>query len=317
MNRVPMTSQTERTTARATGDTAAVAGNLQGGQVGDDKSVSAISPSVQHGSSSEAGGSWKGLLVEALRTSRYPLIILVFCLVIWQAIVSFTSIKGYLLPSPLHVAQAIGNHIHPLWSATEVTSKESLYGFVVAAVVGVPLGFLVALTKIGSRGIYPLVVGSNAIPKVAIAPLFVIWFGFGLVPKVLIAFLVAFFPIVVNTVIGVVGIEKEKLYLAETMGMGWFSTLWRIRLPQALPAIFAGLKIATSLAVIGAVVAEFVDANSGLGMVLLKAGGNLETSLVFACLVFLTLIGIIFFAVVVAVEQFLLPWQRIVTQRER
>jgi NitT/TauT family transport system permease protein len=255
--------------------------------------------------------------VDALVAASYPFLVIVVCIGIWQAVVSLTSIKGYLLPSPWHVATSIGSNGSSLLSASVVTSEESVYGFLLATVIGIPLGFLVALTKIGSRGIYPLVVGSNAVPKVAIAPLLVIWFGFGQAPKVLIAFLVAFFPIVVNTVIGVSGIEKEKLFLAETMGMGWFSTLWQIRLPQALPSIFAGLKIATSLAVIGAVVAEFVDANTGLGMILLKAGGNLETSLVFACLVFLTLIGILFFTVIVIIEQLLLPWQRLVTKRDR
>lgn len=294
----------------------------------EESSVASLNPTSSQGSAPAAGfapagrsgGRGRSLthsIVDALSAAIYPFVVIVVCIGIWQAVVSLTSIKGYLLPSPWHVATAIGSNAHSLLSASVVTSEESVYGFLLATVIGIPLGFLVALTKIGSRGIYPLVVGSNAVPKVAIAPLLVIWFGFGQAPKVLIAFLVAFFPIVVNTVIGVSGIEKEKLFLAETMGMGWFSTLWQIRLPQALPSIFAGLKIATSLAVIGAVVAEFVDANTGLGMILLKAGGNLETSLVFACLVFLTLIGILFFAVIVVIEQLLLPWQRIVTKRER
>lgn len=306
------TLQTDTTSQPGTDGPVAAAGRLSGAPAsGSDHPASSSSIRANTGRQRE------GPVTDALRASAYPLLILIICLGLWQAVVSLTSIKEYLLPSPRHVADAIGNNASSLFSAAAVTSKESLYGFLLAAVVGIPLGFLVALTKIGSRGIYPLVVGSNAIPKVAIAPLFVIWFGFGQAPKVLIAFLVAFFPVVVNTVIGVASLEKEKLFLAETMGMGWFSTLWRIRLPQALPAIFAGLKIATSLAVIGAVVAEFVDANSGLGMILLRAGGNLQTDLVFACLVFLTMIGILFFAIIVVLEQLLLPWRRIVTKRDR
>jgi NitT/TauT family transport system permease protein len=152
-----------------------------------------------------------------------------------------------------------------------------------------------------------LLISTQAMPKVAIAPLFVVWFGFGLLPKVLIAFLIAFFPIVINTVMGLGGIEQEKIFLARSMGLSSYRTFRLIRLPNALPSIFAGLKISITLAVVGAVVGEFVGGDAGLGYQLMIANGNLNTPLLFAGVMALTILGLALFGVVEFLEGLAMP----------
>jgi NitT/TauT family transport system permease protein len=196
-----------------------------------------------------------------------------------------------------------------------VTTQEVIWGYLLSIVIGIPLALAIFLSPFFARTVYPLLVSSQAMPKTAIAPLFVVWFGFGLLPKVLIAFLIAFFPIVINTVVGLASIEPEKLYLARSMGMSPMTTFFKIRLPQALPAIFGGLKIAITLAVVGAVVGEFVGAEAGLGYLLLVANGNLNTPLLFAGLVGLTVIGVVAFMLVEIAERIAIPWH--VSQGDR
>jgi len=158
-----------------------------------------------------------------------------------------------------------------------------------------------------SRSILPLLVSSQAMPKVAVAPLFLVWFGFGLLPKVLIAFLIAFFPIVINTAVGLAAIEPEKIYLARSMGFGATATFFKIRLPNALPAIFGGLKISITLAVVGAVVGEFVGGDAGLGYLLMVANGSMDTQLLFAGIVALTVLGVVFFLLIELAERLAIP----------
>jgi NitT/TauT family transport system permease protein len=150
-------------------------------------------------------------------------------------------------------------------------------------------------------------ISSQAIPKVAIAPLLLVWFGFGLIPKVLVAFLIAFFPIVISTAVGLASIEQEKIYLARSMGLSAAATFFKIRLPNALPSIFAGLKISITLAVVGAVVGEFVGGEAGLGYMLMVANGSMDTPLLFAGLIALTIQGVVLYALVEWAEYLVIP----------
>ena len=144
-------------------------------------------------------------------------------------------------------------------------------------------------------------------PKVAVAPLLLVWFGFGLMPKVLIAFLIAFFPVVINTAVGLAAIEPEKIHLARSMGLGALDTFFKIRLPDALPSIFGGLKISITLAVVGAVVGEFVGGDAGLGYLLMVANGSMDTQLLFAGIVCLTVLGVVLFGLVELAERLAIP----------
>jgi NitT/TauT family transport system permease protein len=171
----------------------------------------------------------------------------------------------------------------------------------------VPLAFAIFMWPAFSRSILPLLISSQAIPKVAVAPLLLVWFGFGLLPKVLIAFLIAFFPIVISTAVGLASIEQEKIHLARSMGLGASATFFKIRLPNALPSIFGGLKISIALAVVGAVVGEFVGGDAGLGYLLMVANGSMDTPLLFAGLVGLTIQGVVLYTLVEWAEYLAIP----------
>src|ERR1700730_10955304 len=187
------------------------------------------------------------------------------------------------------------------------TTVEILLGFALSVAVGVPLALAIYLWRPFERVVYPLLISSQAVPKVAVAPLFLVWFGFGLVPKVLIAFLIAFFPVVINTVMGLAGLAGAEGYLAQSMGFGATATFFKFRLPNALPAIFAGLKISITLAVFGAVVGEFVGGDAGLGYLLMVANGSMDTRLLFAGIVALTVLGVVLFLLVELAERLAIP----------
>src|ERR1700683_2937851 len=204
----------------------------------------------------------------------YPLGMTVVLIALWEVAARVFSFPPYLLPAPSAIIESMGTNAAILIKQSVGTTVEILLGFALSVVVGVPLALAIFLWKPFARTVYPLLISSQAVPKVAIAPLFLVWFGFGMVPKVLIAFLIAFFPVVINTAVGLAAIEPEKILLARSMGFGAIDTFFKIRLPDALPAIFAGLKISITLAVVGAVVGEFVGGDAGLGYLLVGANGS-------------------------------------------
>lgn len=238
----------------------------------------------------------------------YPVAAIASALLLWELATRALAIPPYLLPSPSAIARVMYEKHALLLNHGLVSTTEIVLGFLLSIVVGIPLALATVLSPLFARSVYPLVVSSQAVPKMAIAPLFIVWFGFGLLPKVLIAFLIAFFPIVINTVVGLASIEPEKIHLARSMGLGRGATFLKIRLPHALPSIFGGLKIAITLAVVGAVVGEFVGGDAGLGYLLLAANGTMDTPLLFAGLVGLTLIGVVLFLLIELAERFAVPW---------
>ena len=240
----------------------------------------------------------------------YPLLATAVLLVLWEVLTVAFDVPPFLLPKPSIVAAAMIEHAGLLLRESWITAIEILLGYVLSIAIGLPLALAIFLWPPFSRSIYPLLISTQAMPKVALAPLLIVWFGFGLLPKVLIAFLIAFFPIVINTVVGLTAIEREKITLAQSMGFGPLATFWKIRLPDALPAIFGGLKISITLAVVGAVVGEFVGGNAGVGYQLIVANGSMDTPLLFAGLIVLTVIGVVFFTIVELVERLVLPRRR-------
>ena len=238
----------------------------------------------------------------------YPILVAAALALLWEIGSRALNIPTFLVPAPSQVLSVLGGKAHVLVKHGWTSTQEIVLGYVLSIVVGIPLALGIYFWPPFARSVYPLLVSSQAVPKTAIAPVFVVWFGFGLLPKVLIAFLIAFFPIVINTVIGLASLEAEKIYLARSMAMGPLSTFFKIRLPHALPSIFGGLKIAITLAVVGAVVGEFVGADAGLGHLLLEANGAMDTPLLFAGLVGLTVIGVIFFLLIEAAERLAIPW---------
>jgi NitT/TauT family transport system permease protein len=188
------------------------------------------------------------------------------------------------------------------------TTVATLWGFALSALFGIPVAMLIAGSKTVEDFVYPLLVFSQSIPKIAIAPLFVVWFGFGLLPKVLSAFLLGFFPVVVSAVQGFKSVDPDMLDLVRALQANRWQMFRIVSLPHALPSIFAGLKVSITLAVVGAVVGEFVGANSGIGFLLQRSIGNFELPLMFAALVVLALIGVVLFWIIDLVERLLIPW---------
>ncbi len=244
---------------------------------------------------------------ERITSIVYPTVAMIAFFAAWEAASRGLGLPTYLLPAPSVILQSMYTHAGLLLKESLITTLEILLGFGLSIVVGIPLALAIFLWPSFSRTVLPLLVSSQAVPKVAVAPLFLVWFGFGLLPKVLIAFLIAFFPIVINTAMGLAAIEREKVYLAQSMGLGPWSTFFKIRLPNALPSIFAGLKISITLAVVGAVVGEFVGGQGGLGHLLLVANGNMDTALLFAGIVALTIVGVILYGLIAVVERMMLP----------
>jgi NitT/TauT family transport system permease protein len=244
---------------------------------------------------------------DRIMAAVYPVAMLLALVVLWEAAARALAIPPYLLPAPSAIVKAMAVNSGVLIQQSVITTIEILLGFALSIAVGVPLALAIYLWKPFARAVYPVLVSSQAVPKVAVAPLFLVWFGFGLLPKVLIAFLIAFFPVVINTAMGLAALEQEKIYLAQSMGLGPFATFFKIQLPNALPSIFAGLKISITFSVVGAVVGEFVGGQGGLGYLLLIANGNMDTALLFAGIVALTVLGIVLFAAIGLIERVVLP----------
>jgi len=237
----------------------------------------------------------------------YPLAGVALIIGFWELAARLLQIPAYLLPAPSTIVGSIEANAGLLIKHSLTTALEIALGFALSVIVGIPLALGIYIWKPFSRVVYPILISSQAVPKVAVAPLFIVWFGFNLLPKVLIAFLIAFFPIVINTAMGLASIEREKLYLAQSIGLGTLATFFKIQLPNALPSIFAGFRISITFAVVGAVVGEFVGGQAGLGYLLLTANGNMDTALLFAGIVALTVLGLIFFALIGLIERLVLP----------
>ena len=243
----------------------------------------------------------------------YPLATVVLVLLAWEAAARLGYVPRYLLPAPTGILARGSQLATFLVRESLVTLQEVLLGFGLSVALGVPLAIGLVAWPSFQRAVYPLLVGTQVVPKLAIAPLFLVWFGFGMPSKVLVAFLVAFFPIVIDSVIGLRSVETAKLYVARAAGAGELQLFWLVRLPNALPFIFGGMKVSITLAVVGALVGEFVAAESGLGRVLLSANGNMDTELLFAAIFALVIIGVALFLVLEGIERLMLPWH--VSQR--
>jgi NitT/TauT family transport system permease protein len=228
----------------------------------------------------------------------------------WQLAVDVLEIPRFVLPAPSDIWVSIVEHWGALLAHAWVTLLETLAGFALSLAIGVPLAVLIVYSRIFDRVLYPILVASQAVPKVALAPILLVALGYSVLPKIIVAFLIAFFPVVVNTVTGLASVDRDTLNLMRSMGASKLDVFLKVRFPHAVPSMIAGFKVAIALAVVGAVVGEFVGSRSGLGYYMLLATGNFDTPLVFACVVFLTLMGIILFYTVGLLEVALGRWNR-------
>lgn len=239
-----------------------------------------------------------------------PALTFVLLLVAWGLGVSVFKVPSYLLPPPTDVLQRLAEDRSIFWQNAQVTIQEIVLGFALTIVTAIPLGLLIALSPVAKRLVYPLLVFIQLVPKIAIAPLFLVWFGFGMESKVVLTVLMTFFPLLLASVSGFAILDTRLLHLTRSMGASGWQTFAFLRLPAALPVIFSGLKTAATIAATAAIVAEFVGANEGLGYLLLQGTSTLDTELIFAILLLLTVIGIALNYLVELAEFLTTPWQR-------
>jgi NitT/TauT family transport system permease protein len=203
-----------------------------------------------------------------------PALIVVAVFVVWDGAVRLFAIPNYLLPGPGEVIQRIVHDRAMFWKHSLATVSVIIIGFLISVAFGVALALAVVLSRAAERALMPLIVGSQTIPKIAVAPLFVVWLGFGMLPKVAVTFLITFFPIAIATIAGLKAAEPEMLDMVRAMGATPLQAMLKVRVPTALAQMFSGLTIAITSAVVGAIVAEFVGSDSGLGYLLLTGAAD-------------------------------------------
>jgi NitT/TauT family transport system permease protein len=239
----------------------------------------------------------------------WPTIMLfAFLLASWQAAVTFGGIREYLLPAPLSVWNALW-HGDTQWAQHLWTTTFEIIGaFLIAAIVGVALGVAIAWSPLLANALVPFLVFVNTLPKVAVAPLFLIWMGYGIFPNMLMGALIGFFPVVINTAVGLSQVEADMLDLGRVFNAPKWKIFVKIRIPNALPYILSALKITATAAVVGAIVGEFVASQRGLGYVIIAAQSSMNTSVAFAALVWISVVGLVLYGAVVLLAHLWAPW---------
>ena len=229
-------------------------------------------------------------------------------LVAWQLAVSGLRIREYLLPSPLTVVRALAASDIPWLAHAWTTTLEIVGAFLLAGVVGVLLGIAIAWSVVLSRALVPFLVFVNTLPKVAVAPLFLLWLGYGILPNMLIGALIGFFPVVINTAVGLTQVDEELLDLGRVFSAPKWKVFAKIRIPNAFPYILSALKVTATAAVVGVIVGEFVASQKGLGYVIITTQGSMNTPVAFAALVWISAVGLAVYGAVALAARWIAPW---------
>jgi NitT/TauT family transport system permease protein len=237
-----------------------------------------------------------------------PIAAIAVLFLLWEGVCWIFSIPAYIIPSPSAIWNEARALPGPIGWHTLVTTKTVLLGFLVSVLVSLPLAVILTSTPVVAAAIYPLLVLTQAIPKVALAPILVVVLGTSELPRIVVTFLVAFFPLVLSISAGLVSVPPELIELGRACKANRWTELWRIRLPFAVPFIFSGLKSAIALAVVGAVVAEFVNADAGLGYLIQTSTAFFKVQLAWGALLILSIMGIVLFQIVVVIERVFFPW---------
>lgn len=237
-----------------------------------------------------------------------PWAVVVGLFVLWELVCVALAVPDFVLPRPSVVFVAVVDYAGPLWQHASHTLFTTLVGFALAVAAGVLLGLAVGSSTLVYHGLYPVLIGFNAIPKVAIVPVLVVWFGIGTVPAILTAFLISFFPIAVNVATGLATLEPELEDVLRSLGASKRDILIKVGLPRSLPYFFASLKVAVTLAFVGSVIAETVASNEGIGYLMLQASSRFQIPLVFAGLLVIAAMGVVLYFAFAAVERRTTGW---------
>jgi putative hydroxymethylpyrimidine transport system permease protein len=255
-----------------------------------------------------AAGGRAARLRSAVRHYGPPALLTLAALSLWELVVRLAHIPEYLLPAPSQIAADLAADWAVLGPALLVTLREVLIGFAIAAAAGMGLAVLLHASPVARRAVYPLLIGSQTVPIIVLAPILVIMLGYGTAPKLVIVALICFFPIVVNGIDGLRSVDPELIRMMRTLDASSWAILRRVEFPAALPTMFSGLRIAATFAAIGAVFGEWSGSSQGLGYVMLAATPNLLTSRIFAAIVLLTAVALALFGVVSLLERIFVPW---------
>lgn len=248
-------------------------------------------------------------VIKLLKISAPAIMPFLVLLAIWQLIVMVTDLPNFILPTPISVWQALGDSARWRWfDQILATTSAVLGGYALGAVLGITIGIGIAWSTFTHRLLMPFLIFFNSLPKIAMAPLFLIWLGFGIIPNMWISFFICFFPIAVNTAVGVSEIDPEMIELGRLFKLSKLTMYRRIRIPHALPYIFAGLKVATSLAVIGVIIGEFIAASKGLAAVIIRAQAILATEAMFGALLWISVLGLGLYGLVSLLQKRIMPW---------
>jgi len=237
-----------------------------------------------------------------------PLLFTIALFLIWEVVCQVFKVDPFILPAPSRIIEAMVRYWQPLLRHSFVTLWTTMVGFGLAVVFGVALGLLVGWSRTIYRSLYPVMIGFNTIPKVAVVPILVIWFGIGEVPAIITAFLISFFPVVVNVATGLATMEPELEDVLRALGARKIDIMLKVGIPRTLPYLYGSLKVAITLAFVGTVVSETIAANAGLGYLMVQAGSNFQMSLVFAGLIALAIEGIAMYAVFAVIERKSTRW---------
>lgn len=246
----------------------------------------------------------------AVRAICEPALWFVGLLLAWELAVRGLAVPSYVLPAPSDFLARIASDWQRLAVHGAATARLVVWGFVAGAVPGIVLGYLIARFRFCELFLYPLVVFVQGLPKVTLAPLMLVWFGFSDFPKILLTALITFFPVLVDSAAGFRAVDRRQFYLTRSMGASWWQTFRHVQLPAAAPSIFAGFRTTIVIAVTVVIVVEWMNSNDGLGYVVLRAMDAKDTSLIFATLVVASAIGVAFSWGIAGLERLLLPWRR-------
>lgn len=240
----------------------------------------------------------------------YPLLGVILFLLLWQAAATWLVAREWILPSPLAVARAFAANLPLLLRHSLYTLGEAAAGMALSVLLAIIIAWLLSLSNAMRKTIYPLLLASQMVPIIVLAPLFIIWFGYGLLPKILVVVLICFFPAVINILVGLNASDAEMLAFYRTLGMNKRQLLFKVRLPQALPYFFSGLRIAAVYSVMGAVIGEWLGARAGLGLLLVRAQQSFDLPLAFAAILAIIIWSSLIFLLVALFERRALSWQK-------
>lgn len=257
---------------------------------------------------SAAGLTTAGRVRHAFNSILPAIILSIVVLVVWEAISRIFKLPQFVLPAPSSIGKILITRQASLSQAAWVTAEEILYGFLLSAVVGMLIAVTIARFERMGRAVYPLMVLFQNVPKIALAPLFILWFGYDLAPKILLIVVMAFFPVALNMLVGLQSADPNLVTLMRTVGASRTEILMRVQIPNSLPYLMSGIKIAITLSVIGAIVGEFAGASAGLGYMIQFASTQMETSLVFAALIQISLLGMFFYYAIEFIEWKYISW---------